>query len=97
MEHSVKDIYEMHVLVSGKVQGIGFRALTRYYASNLGLKGTVKNMPDGSVEIYAQGSKKHLEELIEKLKDDIGPGHIEQATVEYFPIENPHDEFRIIY
>lgn len=97
MEHSIKDIYEMHVIVRGKVQGIGFRALTRNYASTLGLKGTVKNLPDGNVEIYAQGSKKTLEELMENLKNDLGPGYIEEASVDYLPLENPHDDFRIIY
>ena len=36
MEHSSQDIYEMHAIVKGTVQGIGFRALTRYYAAAWG-------------------------------------------------------------
>jgi acylphosphatase len=97
MEHSSLDTYEMHVIVKGNVQGIGFRALTRYRALDLGLKGQVRNLPDGTVEIYAQGSKKHLEELIERLKEETMPGQIEEASIEYFPIEQPHDDFRIVH
>ncbi len=57
MEHSAHDIYEMHAIVRGDVQGIGFRAMTRNYAQSLGLRGTVRNLPNGTVEIYAQGTK----------------------------------------
>ena len=97
MEHSAQDIYEMHVIVKGNVQGVGFRTLTRYYATDLGLAGSVRNLPDGTVEIYAHGSKKELEELIKKLKEDTSPGQIEEAAIEYFPIEIPHEHFKIIH
>lgn len=94
MEHSAHELFEMHAIVRGNVQGVGFRALTRYYAKDLKLKGTVKNLNDGTVEIYAQGSRRRLEELIEKLKQETS---IEEATIEYFPIETSHDDFRIVH
>jgi acylphosphatase len=97
MEHSAQDVYEMHVIVKGHVQGIGFRAMTRYYATGLGLTGTVRNLSNGAVEIYAHGSKKRLEELIQKLKEDTFPGKIDEASIEYFPIRVQHENFRIIH
>lgn len=97
MEHSVKDIYEMHAIVKGHVQGVGFRAMTRYYATGLSVTGTVCNLVDGTVEIYAHGSKKRLEELIQKLKEEAFPAKIEEASIEFFPIESPHEDFRIIH
>ena len=97
MEHSVKDIYEMHVVIKGHVQGIGFRAMTRYYATGLGITGTVRNLVDGAVEIYAHGSKKRLEELMKKLKEEAFPEQIEESSIEFFPIETPHEDFRIIH
>lgn len=96
MEHSSKDVYEMHAIVKGRVQGIGFRALTRYHALGLGIKGTVKNLPDGSVEIYAQGSRQRLEELIKLLGEEVGSGEIHDTSIEYFPVEQQHEDFRII-
>ncbi len=40
---------------------------------------------------------KNLEKLIEQLKFELDPGQIEEAFIEYFPIENPHEDFRIIH
>ena len=97
MEHSSLDIYEMHAIFKGNVQGVGFRALTRHHANILGLKGTVRNLPNGTVEIYAQGSKRGLEELIQRLKEEVSFEQIEEAIIEYFPIKSEHEDFRIIY
>lgn len=97
MEEFENEIYEAHIIVRGHVQGVGFRALTRYHASNLGLTGTVRNLPDGTVEIYAHGSKMHLQELIQKLKNEMGPKQVEEFTIEYFPIKTSHENFRILH
>lgn len=96
MEHSTHEIYEMHVVVKGKVQGVGFRALTRRHAIVLGIKGTVRNLEDGAVEIYAQGSKQRLEKLIRILKEETAPGQIQEISIDYFPIESPQTGFRIL-
>lgn len=96
MEHSAPDIYEMHVIVRGKVQGVGFRAITRSHAIGLGLKGTVRNLEDGTVEICAQGSKQRLEEFVNKLYIETTPGQIEETAIEYFPVEIYQADFHII-
>jgi acylphosphatase len=54
----------VHVIVRGRVQGVYFRASTRNRARQLGLAGWVRNCPDGSVEVLAEGQKTHLEQLI---------------------------------
>jgi acylphosphatase len=54
----------VHLKVRGRVQGVFFRASTEHEASRLGLKGWVKNCPDGSVEIVAEGEDSTLDELI---------------------------------
>jgi acylphosphatase len=46
----------IHVVVTGTVQGVGFRYTTRREAQRLGLEGWVRNRHDGSVELSAQGS-----------------------------------------
>lgn len=50
-----------HFLVYGNVQGVGFRAATEQQANNLQLKGWVRNLPDGRVEILAQGDDSALQ------------------------------------
>jgi len=54
----------VHLVVSGRVQGVWFRAGTREQALKYGLCGWVKNCPDGTVEIHAEGEKEALEHFI---------------------------------
>ena len=53
-----------HIIVQGRVQGVWFRAGTKEKADELGLTGWVKNQPDGTVEIHAEGEKSQLENFI---------------------------------
>lgn len=57
-------LMSVHLIVSGRVQGVWFRAGTREQALELGLCGWAKNCPDGIVEIHAEGDKKTLEQFI---------------------------------
>lgn len=54
----------VHLFVSGRVQGVFFRAHTRELARSLGLSGYVRNLPDGRVEIVAEGEEEALRELV---------------------------------
>ena len=53
-----------HIIVHGQVQGVWFRAGTKEKADELGLLGWVKNRPEGTVEIHAEGEKPQLEKFI---------------------------------
>ena len=59
-------------LISGRVQGVGFRFFTERWANQLGLAGYVKNCPDGTVEAYAIGDAATLKEFKAHLVE--GPG-----------------------
>jgi acylphosphatase len=58
----------LHVLVRGRVQGVGFRWFVRETARDLGLAGWVRNRPDGTVEVAAEGSAVTLERLRDELQ-----------------------------
>lgn len=49
--------------VTGRVQGVGFRWWARSLATRLGVSGTVRNLPDGSVAVHARGTDEQLHEL----------------------------------
>lgn len=74
-------------LVSGKVQGVWFRASTREQATGLGLTGHAINLPDGRVEVVACGGDAALDALETWLWQ--GP---ELASVEQIDIESLHDQ-----
>ncbi len=54
----------LHIWVTGKVQGVYFRASTVKKAKKLNLAGWVKNLPDGRVEVLAQGDSYSLNQLL---------------------------------
>ncbi|MCL6567846.1 MAG: acylphosphatase [Meiothermus silvanus] len=56
------------VLVTGEVQGVGYRAYARKRAMELGLCGYAENLSDGRVEVVAEGSKENLEQFLEFLR-----------------------------
>jgi acylphosphatase len=53
----------IRVTVEGRVQGVGFRYTTRGVAQELGLAGWVRNLPNGAVEVWAQGSVDVVDQL----------------------------------
>ena len=60
-----------HVIFSGFVQGVGFRYTTRMLASGYGVTGWVRNLPDGTVELEAQGKKEEVRTFIDRIKSEM--------------------------
>ena len=87
----------IHARVYGLVQGVFFRATTREVASRLGLKGFVRNLPDGSVEVVAEGEREKLEELIKFLKRGPPAARVERVDVEWEDFKNEFKDFEIRY
>lgn len=62
-----------HLIVSGRVQGVFFRANVKSKARELGLRGYAKNLENGDAEVVAQGNEEKITELIGFIKNN--PGH----------------------
>jgi acylphosphatase len=86
---------QANIFFIGMVQGVGFRYTTQRIASDLKLVGWVRNLSDGRVEVLAQGSKPAIEQLMQRLADQFG-GYIHNRTIEYEPLSEKFDNFRII-
>ncbi len=71
---------ELHAIVHGRVQGVGFRYFVVNKALSLGLRGYARNTSDGCVEVLAQGPRQTLENLLLLLQR--GPAAAEVGTVE---------------
>lgn len=70
----------LHAVVHGYVQGVGFRAFVAREGRRLGLAGEVRNRPDGTVEVVAEGERAVLEELLRAVRR--GPNEAEVQRVE---------------
>jgi acylphosphatase len=79
----------IHCYVSGRVQGVFFRANTQKQAKLLNITGWARNLPDGRVEVFACGEKANLEKLYHWLKQ--GPAMAQVSNVSYE--EEPHQAF----
>lgn len=75
----------MHCFVSGKVQGVWFRAGTQDQAKVLGLTGLARNLPDGRVEVWAFGEAEKLAALFEWLKQGPELANVTEVTQEEVP------------
>ena len=84
-----------HVLVSGMVQGVFFRAFTQKIAQKLGLVGFVRNMPDGRVEAVIEGDEKTLKAMLIVLKKGSPNSHVEKIDVEWATASNEFERFEI--
>ncbi len=84
-------------LVSGRVQGVGFRWFVQRAADSLGLRGYVRNMRDGRVEVLAEGPAEKVEALREELVR--GPSWSLVSNVEERVVEpsGEHDGFLVTY
>lgn len=79
-------------LVSGRVQGVGFRYFVVREATGLGLRGWTRNLPDGRVEVVAEGESARLDGLRAALQR--GPRHAEVAGVEETQISDEPGGFK---
>lgn len=85
-----------HWLVEGRVQGVWFRESTRREAERLGgLRGWVRNLSDGRVEVLAEGAPNRLDALRAFLSEGPDLARVEQVTELPDPPELEADGFRI--
>lgn len=87
----------IHLIAYGDVQGVFYRSNTRKKASELGLKGYVKNLPNGNVEVVAEGSENKLNELIEFCKNNPGYSDVSKVEVKEEKAKNEFKDFEVRY
>lgn len=81
--------------VSGVVQGVFFRAHTKAVAEKFGLKGYVRNLPDGRVEVVAEGSEGMLRKLLEWLRKGPGSARVEGCEASIGPAKGGFSSFEV--
>ncbi len=81
--------------VYGVVQGVGFRFSTQERAKRLGLKGYVRNMFDGSVEVLAEGEDRQVDSLLAWLKRGPTGSYVNRVEAHPTPYKGLYNSFTI--
>jgi acylphosphatase len=77
---TASDTARLTALIRGRVQGVGYRAFVRRRALDLKISGYVENLPDGRVEVVAEGERSELEHLLVLLRE--GPPHADVEDID---------------
>jgi len=91
-----KDKKKIKILVTGHVQGVGFRYTTKQIADKIPVKGKVRNESDGSVYIEALGDEKQIEQFVKAIRQSPSPSaRIEKVVVEEDPTIEDSSNFSV--
>jgi acylphosphatase len=86
-----------HVLVSGRVQGVFFRANTRYWALKHGVRGWVRNLPDGRVEAVFEGEEEDVKKVIELCRKGPPGAFVKRLDLHWSDYLGEFNDFEIRY
>ena len=86
----------MHIYYSGRVQGVGFRYTVKSVATGFDVSGTVRNLPDGRVELSAEGAREELEAFRKAIQDSEVGGFVRQEAVAWGEAKNEFRGFEIV-
>jgi acylphosphatase len=86
----------LHIFYAGRVQGIGFRYTAKVLACGFEVTGTVRNLPDGRVELRAEGERNELEEFRKAIQDSELGSFIRQEEVHWEDAQNEFKGFEIV-
>ena len=92
---SPEDQVRVQLSIEGWVQGVFFRTSTVQEAKRLGVKGGVRNCPDGSVEVVAEGRKKKIDELIQWCHQGPAGAQVRNVQLEWEDYLETFDTFSI--
>jgi len=88
---------QRYILVHGRVQGVNFRYFTQRAAQKLGIRGYVRNLRSGGVEIAAEGEEAVLDEFVTLLRGGPPTAVVESVEVEERRLGGEYTSFRIEY
>lgn len=85
----------LHIWVTGRVQGVGFRAFVAQAAQNLGLSGWVRNVGYDQVEALAEGQRADLEEFALLVRAGPRASRVDESRQEWLPASGEFSDFHV--
>jgi acylphosphatase len=84
-----------HIIVHGRVQGVGFRYFVQHMGNRLGLVGNVRNCPDSTVEIVVEGDAKRIADLVKQVEKGPSMAWVRRVDVLDLPVQGTYGSFSI--
>jgi acylphosphatase len=92
---SDEGIIQLHAIVDGRVQGVGFRYFVKNAAEERNLTGWVRNKWDGRVEVLAEGNQSDLQDLLDALRRGPRSAYVSEVKVDWNPASQVFNRFSI--
>ena len=86
-----------HVIITGRVQGVAFRADTRWAAQRMGVFGWVRNRRDGSVEAVIEGEKERVEKMLAWCRRGPALAQVDDVKLQWEPFTGEFTQFTITF
>ena len=87
----------VHVIITGRVQGVAFRADTRWAAQQTGVFGWVRNRRDGSVEAVIEGEKERVEKMLAWCRRGTALAQVDDVKLQWEPFTGEFRQFTITF
>jgi len=91
------DLVSVRATVYGRVQGVFFRAFVEEHAQQLGLRGYVRNLTSGDVEVVAEGEQERVKKLVEYLKRGPSVARVNRVVTRWSEYTGNYSSFRVRY
>lgn len=91
------DKVRARVFLAGRVQGVAYRYFAEKYAGSLGIKGWVRNLGDGRVEVLAEGDRDHIEDFLARLREGPRLARVDDFDLRWENYTGEFREFRITF
>ncbi len=87
----------LYAVFAGTVQGVGFRYFVRNVAKKMGVKGYVRNLPDGTVEVVAEADEKTLREFLKAIEKGPPLAEVTDIRYQFEDKDGGFTDFEILY
>ncbi|HUR28023.1 MAG TPA: acylphosphatase [Planctomycetota bacterium] len=91
MTDAASKLSARHLFVSGRVQGVGFRWFVAKSARRIGVHGWVKNLSDGRVEAWIEGTHAQLAAMLDEIREARAPAQVDDVAVTHGDAKGFHD------
>jgi acylphosphatase len=91
------DLVRVRIFAGGRVQGVAYRFFAEKYAGRMGITGWARNLPDGRVEVLAEGSGVNIEAFLERLQEGPRLARVDSIDIRREASTGEFHDFQVVF